>query len=302
MPIKVIERAKSRRFTVSNGTATGEVGYLAYRSDDYQLIYAAVIAEAPTTLEGLDFVGIDPSDEGGGVWSILAKYELPKTTAGADVGEPGDPLPDTTQGEEGGPNDTPGGGVDPETNGLPGDGEPLGPEWSFSTIGGTEKLLRSIETVAALPVGAPDYDRAINVTKDGVEGVELIQPKLELVCKKTHNFMTLSYIRLLSYMTGMVNNRKWGPFRLGEMLLMGAEGQQDQRGKWVVTYRFLNSRTMNNIAIDVAGDIIIPSKRGHDYLWTRLTEGQVGDALTLKVDAAYVEQVYPYENFNKLWI
>jgi len=309
MAITVHEIAKSRRFTISEGNATGETKFIAYRSDDYQMVYQEVSLVAPQTLEGLNLKGFSPEDVGGGVWVFTANYALPREVAGPDVGTPGAPPVDVTQGEEG-DDGIPGSNVDPVTNGLPGAAEPLGPEWSFSTTGGTEKLLRSLATLETQPAGAPNYDRAVNVTANGVEGVEVPLARLELTCKKTYTFMTLQYIRLLAYMTNCTNLGQWGPFPSREMLFLGAEAQQDQLGKWVVTYRFLNARTEKNIVIREARDIngvtfppiTIETKKGHDYLWCTLTQPVDGDALSVQVQSCYVEQMFPTINFNKLWI
>jgi len=314
MAITVHEIAKSRRFTISEGNATGETKFIAYRSDDYQMVYQEVSLVAPQTLEGLNLKGFSPEDVGGGVWVFTANYALPREVAGPDVGTPGAPPVDVTQGEEG-DDGVPGSNVEPNTNGLPGATEPLGPEWSFSTTGGTEKLLRSIKTMEVQPVGfgIDKYDRAINVTdgpNGGIEGVEVPLARLELSCRKVHPFLTLQYIRLLAFMANTTNERKWGPFPPGEMLFLGAEGQQDQLGKWNLTYRFLNAKTEKNIVVREGrvingipfAPITIETKAGHDYLWTSQTRLVEDDALSLQVQAAFVERMFYSSNFNKLWI
>jgi len=310
MPLVVREIAKSRKITVDGKGASGEVKYIAYREDDIAIVRAALddTDNIPATFEGLSLIGVDPTDLGGGVWDCTAKYALPDSSIDDEdftdefIGEPGDPPPDRTQGEPDA-DGVPGGDVDPGSNGLPGNDEPLGPEWSFTTIGGTEKILRSLETVDTQPPGARNFDRAINCTdSEGVQGVDIITSHLELTCKKTHAFMTLNYMRLLSYFSGTVNSLQWGPFEPGELLFLGAETSQDGQGRWATSYRFLQSPNEVDVQVDEAGDVVFANKEGHQYIWASITEKIVGNALTRVVQSAYLEKVYLYFNFNKLWI
>lgn len=314
MSLVVRELARSRKITVGKGTATGEIKYIAYREDDIATVRTEVAATVPATFEGMDLVGTPLVDLGGGVWDVTANYELSNAVIDStdDIGEPGSPLPEQTQGEPGGPNNEPGGGVDPNENNMPGDDEPLGAEWSFDTTGATERILRSIETIEKLPVDAPSYDRAINVSKEGVEGVDIPKPTLRLTCKKTHPFMTMNYIRMLAFATrgkggpnagaGVVNDRKWGTWEAYEVLFLGAQSTQDSNGRWPTTYIFEPSPNLENVQVDEAGDMIFDFKGGHDYIWVQQAELVPGNALSRKVIAAYLERIYSTFNFNKFWI
>ena len=197
--------------------------------------------------------------------------------------------------------------------------EPGEEEYSFTTTGGSSKITQSLATVArygapaaedgsgpTLP--APNFRGAINVTDNGVEGVEIPSPKLELTVKKWWESTQVStaYLRVLSYATGCVNSDVWRGFLPGEVLFLGAEGSQQGQKPFQVQYKFAISQNATGLSV---GHITGISKRGWDYLWVLYRsrkdvnpEGTETHALVRVPKAAYVEQVHDYVNFADLGI
>lgn len=179
-------------------------------------------------------------------------------------------------------------------------------EYTFSTGGGTQHVTQSISTIASYaPAGlsAPDFDGAINVTEDRVEGVDLPAPKYEF--SETHYFddatVTDAYKLDLFALTGRVNNATFRGFAAGECLFLGANGSKRGDEKWSITFNFACSP---NATGQTVGSITGIAKKGWEYLWVRY--GTYADSsafqLVQRPVAAYVEQVFAPGDFGDLLI
>lgn len=189
---------------------------------------------------------------------------------------------------------------------------------SFDTGGQTVKITQSLETISRhgrvidvdpepeSPEGEvtlipPDYQGAINVTDDGVEGVEIVAPNPRRVRSKTfaESAVNDAYLRKVEELTGRTNNATFMGYAAGELLLERVTGGQRGDGAWEFTYVFAVSR--NAVDIEV-GDIAVPAKKGHEYLWIRYGEEYDEDAAAIVrvPNAAYVERVYESGDFAEL--
>jgi hypothetical protein len=178
--------------------------------------------------------------------------------------------------------------------------------WTFSTVGGTQRVTQSLETISThAPIGsfAPDFQGAIGVSQDRVEGVEIPVPRFDFTetHRFTHEQMTSEYKYLLFGMTGRMNHEPFREFAAGEVLFLGATGSRRGADLWEVTFNFAASpnvvdRTIYNIA-----DI---DKVGWDYLWVRYEDFADLDAYALvkRPTAVYVERVHALGNFAFLGI
>lgn len=256
-----------------------------------------VLANTPTTYSGLTRQGptIKEADSPG-LFNVTIEYKLKE----------GAPAGDKTSG-------------DPTTNqpSVPGDSDALDETYSFKTTGGTEKITQSLSTVAS---GArsgktpPDFKGAIGVNKDKVEGVDRVMGKFEFSMVKQIPRLSLAYCRVVTDLTGRVNLCRWYGFDPGELLFLGATGQTKgpsgaggtDQGGWTVTYDFAASPNLTDILLVPAGDtegaMVVPEKRGHDYLWVYYAPEESENKLARTPYAWYVEQIYYYADFGWLGI
>ena len=97
----------------------------------------------------------------------------------------------------------------------------------FDTGGGTQHITQSISTsgsYAAPGETAPDFQGAIGVYSDSVEGVDITVPVYHF--SETHyksaGSITQAYKMALFELTGKVNNAAFKGFSAGEVLFLGA--------------------------------------------------------------------------------
>lgn len=178
--------------------------------------------------------------------------------------------------------------------------------FQFDTGGGTVKRTVSLATTSYPKSGetAPDFKSAIGV-KDGkeVEGVEIGIPGLKFSIRKRmpRLSITLDYVITLHNMTFTKNDAAFMGFAAGELLFIGATGQEGTESDPEITFNFIASPNEDSLTV---GEITGVVKPGHDYLWV-LFEGTEDSSANMTVQrpkAAYVEQVYNESNFGDLGI
>ena len=184
--------------------------------------------------------------------------------------------------------------------------------YRFSTGGGTEHITQSLLTRNAGAVAGtpPDFDQAIGVTDNGVEGVDIEATDFRF--SETHYFSSITndYVFLLANLTKTCNDAaatrmsvSWG---IGTLLLENVEGARRGNGIWEITFHF--KARPNSLQVDVGDNITIGNgeavvKYGHDYLWIRyvnVADG-VAKALVKRPQAAYIEQVYPWASWTNMF-
>lgn len=196
---------------------------------------------------------------------------------------------------------------DDKTQEPPNTGDAL---FSFDTTGGTTHISQSKGTTAYGELGqglawAPDYGSAINVSKDGVAGVDIITPQLKFTTTAwmPASFVTQDWVTNVLYeLTGQTNDATWKKFPRGDLLFLGASGQRRGRGDWEITFSFAAEKGFTDRSI---GPIPLITKRGHQYLWFAYQQevndtGSAGKFLVHRPIAAYVETVYDEGDFSKL--
>jgi len=179
------------------------------------------------------------------------------------------------------------------------------PTFSFDTTGGTQHITQSRQTISRTAASgtAPNFQGAIGVTSNGVEGVDITVP----VYAFTYTYylepaqVTQSFRLQIFALTGKVNSGTFRGFAAGEVLFLGATGSIRRGEKWEITFRFAASQNHTNINV---GGITVPSKKGWEYLWVKYTEQEDTAAQTLVQQpiAAYVERVYDEASFAPLEI
>jgi len=172
---------------------------------------------------------------------------------------------------------------------------------SYDTSGGTVHITNSKSTVNRYPAGvAPDMKTAIGVNKDDVDGTDVVLPALKLTVsfKFPVGVMGLPKIKLLSRRTAYVNSEPWLTFAAGEVLFLGASGEEGSDCETTAALQFACSENVDGLTI---GDIAGIAKDGHDYVWIRFEDKPAGGKPTRVPKHVYVERVYSRTNFATLF-
>ncbi|MGH2272663.1 hypothetical protein ACQ9LF_12765 [Anaerohalosphaeraceae bacterium U12dextr] len=172
-------------------------------------------------------------------------------------------------------------------------------EYSFDTGGGTQKITQTPSglAVTAYGINPPNFQGAINVDDNSVNGVDIIVP--------TYNFsetryvssstVTESYKLALFNLTGKVNHATWHGYAAGEVLFMGVSGgKHGKTGVYELCFKFAASPNKTGITI---GGISGIAKKGWEYLWVRYEKNTSNDSLVQVPKAVYVHQVYESGDF-----
>lgn len=167
--------------------------------------------------------------------------------------------------------------------------------FSFSTSGGTYHV-KTAKEQTAYGTTPEDVDEAINWNGQAAEGIDIVGGKLqfEIRKKKPGNLITLNYLRVLYGLTGKTNNAAYLGFAAGELLFLGANGQQVRGGDTEVTFQFVANP---NLASATIAGVTVSDIKGHDYVWSYYQPGTLG-VPTLK--GVYKARLYDSGNFNLL--
>jgi hypothetical protein len=176
-------------------------------------------------------------------------------------------------------------------------------EESFDIRLDTTHITQSLGTVnsyAAPGTTAPDHDGAINVTSEGVEGVDILTPTWTF--SETHYIaladLTDAYKATLAGLVGTKNNDTFRGHAAGEVFLLGASGHR--RGSAedaAVSFVFGVSKNATGLSV---GTITGISKLGWDYLWVKYKPVVDANSPVRQPVAAYVEKVYKDGDFSQL--
>lgn len=293
MSLAYYELAHSRPIERTVDTATETLKFVALYSMDERVVYTGLLLVAPIRRNGLPRQKISCDPQKGGVWFCDVQYGFGPLTQTDDAPENTDPTDDTL----------------------------LGPEYSFDVTAKQIHVTQSKMTrwsrhkgdAADGPVYSPNsplHGRAVNVTRDRVEGADIYAGGFELSVT-VQNTLSLPQIRLLRSLCACVNNAPWRGFRAGEVLYLGASGTCKPGNLWSATHKFAIGENKSDVVIR-PGDpltggngITIPSKFAWDYLWVTYEEIPDPSGTGYVVQAprdAYVEQMYDYADFTLLEI
>lgn len=185
---------------------------------------------------------------------------------------------------------------------APSDGDSI---FEFDTGGGTQHITHA-PVVSSYSAGGviPNHQGAIGVTKDAVDGVDIVVPAYAWSERhfKPASFVTSAYRQTLFQLTGKINQFAFRDFGVGECLFLGCRGSERIRGvQWELTYSFAGSATVTNKTI---GAITGINKLGWDYLWVSYREegDSPANAIVKRPAFVYVHRVYEFANFASLGI
>lgn len=184
----------------------------------------------------------------------------------------------------------------------PQNGNDGAPQFAFDTTGGTAHITQSKGT-RGYGDNAPDYQGAIGVTKDSVEGCDIPIPALKLsyTYYMPAALVTIGYARTLATLTGCMNAQPWRSFAAGEVVFLGAAGSSQQDGIVPITYQFEVQQNVEGLAI---GDITGIAKRGWEYLWCAYEDvaDETAKATIKRPKWVFVEQVMAEADFSLLGV
>lgn len=285
MPV-VVEETWGRELNVEVDTSGFTAKFHVFGSTSESDVYAAVVAGTPLSFSGLYRKRISPKELAGGRWECEVEYGNinPWEAVGTTPTIPTGPSP----------------------------GDPLGPGHTFTTLGGTTRITQSIATRSRTLNGTvaggalKDFRQAIGVTRDGVEGCDVVSPTLEFSRTVRRADVTTDFLNTLAYVTGQVNFLPFYGFNRNEVLYVGCEGSYAQDSKWTITHRFHVSPNREDYVVARAADgtaeITVPDVRGWDYLWVQYVEIIEEGFRIRKPLQANVEQVYLQADFDVLEI
>jgi hypothetical protein len=296
MPATVYEAWGSRPWTVGGTGLESTYELIIKDAADEPTAHAAALAAAPTDYFGIPRGSVKGTRLAPGLFHVTIEYS-PAVRS--------DAAPTTGQ--------NPGGAGD-----LPGSQSPTAAvprEFSISTGGGTQHITRSKTTVnsyGATGSPPPNYFRLIGVSKDGVEGVDILAPDAQLKFTTKVSQLSFGYFKHIVKNTNKVNENAWRGFAERELLFAGVEANYRDGDAWNITFSFRYSPT-NEEAIPIrtvpAGlEITVPAgeKAGWDYLWVAYEDvsSEVTGVYQIvpRPKAAYVERVYDVFDFTTLGI
>lgn len=288
MPLTWVEDKASREATIvrpgTRGRATYTKSFKIFGSDDDQVVHAEV---SQTIMQSLYYWQYPY----GNVQCTVETYTL------SYIGDKAWQL--TINYEKQGSD--PGGGDEQ-------DNEPVHRARSFDTSGGTQHITQGLSETKYGP--GPDQQKAIGVDDTTVNGVDIVIPALQW--SETYDvpsaYVTASYVRGVSYLTGTTNDSTFRTFAAGEVLFMGCSGTQEWDsdkgdGPWSLSYKFVASPNAGTtLPALTVGTIAGINKKGHEYMWVRYERDVDGGSLITKPKCVYVNRVYREGDFSQLGI
>lgn len=171
---------------------------------------------------------------------------------------------------------------------------PLTSGYSFSIKAPRIHFTQSRVTVSATKRGggvARDFKGAVGVGADGkVEGVDFPpDPRITFSRTWARGSVTQGYLATLAALAGRPNDAEFYGWDAGSVILMQADGQFTRGEGWSITASFGVEENEVNIAI--CDGLVVPAKKGWEYLWILYEEIQDGNNVVTVPAAAYVEEL-----------
>lgn len=261
MPITVTEKFQSRD-VVRGINPSAQLNFIVNGTDDYDQALNRLSDVAPATFDNLPRQNYGVEPIADSLWLGFARYGRQNSQQGGEA------------------------------------------VYQFDTGGGSQHITQSLRTVKRYGrpgTTAGNFQGAIGVTADSVEGVDITVPVYNFseVHYKNRAFVDESYKLTLFALTGAVNNKVFRNFSPGELLFLGASGTKRGTDDWELVFRFAASPNMADLVI---GDMTGISKKGWEYMWVQYADQEDADAKTLikQPISVHIEQVYPYKNFDLL--
>jgi hypothetical protein len=184
-------------------------------------------------------------------------------------------------------------------------------EYEFSYQAPSEQIFQSLETVSITTATGSEnpklFDGAIGLQLNGdgssdVEGVSTTPGNTTNTWSFTTSSINSSYESIVESMMGAVNGTPFKGREAGSMRFVFCTSQAATNAKTVIRFGFQRIMGVTNFQV---GNITVPRKDGHDYLWVHrelqektLANGQ--KIIAPAVRFAVVERIFPRVNFALL--
>ena len=183
------------------------------------------------------------------------------------------------------------------------DDPPIEDSLQGSTIGGSEHITQSLETVSYVESGTPvDTGGAIGLSDDRVSGVEIPTARLTFTVTRYLDEFSWDYRSLLWSLAVHMNDAPFAGLDTGEVLYLGTDFSYEPSRKtkrWALTFKFVAERNRSDFMV---GDIPVPFKRGHDAMTVQYApvEDEAGSRVIRRPIQVDVHRVYEFASFAAL--
>lgn len=288
----IYERALSRPFSITTDSGSISREFVVTGTQLQDEVVELTLTVATLTFAGLVRSAIKADPQGGGIWFVTVEYANidPQQAVGQDPQAP----------------EGPGGDV---AGGM----APLSPAISWTTASGekvhitqSKGTISKTDTAGITTPGNAGNDftldnkRAIGLTRDGIQGVDIDASVFEWSIDVPRAFCTHAYAITVKNLKGKTNNAPFYGFATGEVRYLGATANYSQEKRWNINHKFAVAE--NEVNIIIGNGITVPAKGGWEYLWVAYEPKQVGNLLLSLPVAAYVERVFDPGNFRLLEI
>lgn len=170
--------------------------------------------------------------------------------------------------------------------------QPGGIAWD--TTGNTERIYQALEeTKYPEEPDTPTMHGAINVSGNGVDGIDVVRPGMrysETWVLPASIALSDAFVSAVHKLTGTVNETKFRVFDGGEALFMGGRCQwQSDKPYAPVTFDF---ECRPNGVWYTTGFVQIP-KEGWEYIWVKYQDEVSGSAMIRRPQYAYKNRLFP---------
>lgn len=174
---------------------------------------------------------------------------------------------------------------------------------AWDTTGHTEHITQAKGTVS-YGSDPPDFEGAINVSGDSVNGIDVVVPNLrysETWIMPVPVAMSAAYVEAVYTRTGTVNQNQFRAFKPGESLFIGARAQwQGDQPYVAVTFDFECRPNVENFVVSNGLDAF--PKEGWQYVWILYETATSSGRLIRRPLNAYKQTLYEKKDWSPLQI
>jgi hypothetical protein len=191
----------------------------------------------------------------------------------------------------------------PQQNQQQNDFQPGSLAWD--TTGHTEHITQSLKPETRIPAGETDFQGAINVSGDSVQGIDVVRPSLrysETWILPAQVAVSCGFVGAVYRLTGTVNLNQFRCFAPGEALFMGARAQWQGDQPYVSATFDWEARPNGNVNLPYMPGVgeLQMEKKGWEYVWVRYQPEADGGQLIRKPIAIYKDVVYEEKSWADL--
>lgn len=254
----------------SNGTRIEKRYWLTGTTDFYTAL-VRVVLNTDTDIVGVprSDINIEPDDSVEGLWSVRVVYAY-GTPGSFDI-EP------SAVGEE---------------------------STRYSTRGGSVLMTQALEHLGTYPptteeIPIPNHGGAINVTKDGIKGIEVEVPGWTMIITRIYaaDQITPAFIRGMYSASQTTNAVPWRGYEPGELRLVAVDLDPATIDTYKAVYEFTGQANLEDYTI---GHILEIDKPGNAYVWSEHEKIEADGTTRQKLLCVHVERVYPETDFEAL--